>query len=76
MDTMKILEQIAIPRPCHRESLGQVAVSAKELLSSWGTTFLTQVFALRPHAILMLGTCRDGRSQRSAGFGLGRITFR
>jgi len=55
MDMMKILEQIAIPRPCHRESLGQVAVFVKELLSSWGTPFLAQEFALRPHAILLLG---------------------
>jgi acetylornithine deacetylase/succinyl-diaminopimelate desuccinylase-like protein len=35
--------------------LGQVAAFIKEMLSSWGVPFITQEFALRPHAMLLWG---------------------
>ncbi len=55
MDLYDILTNIAVPRPNHREALGQTTAYIKELLASWNVPFIVQEFALRPYMQFLIG---------------------
>ncbi len=55
MDLYKILSEIAVKRPNHRETLEQTAAYIKEMLELWNVPFATEEFVLRPCNFFLLG---------------------
>ncbi len=55
LDYLRILREIAVPRPNHSPEIDRISNYIQELLSVWSVPHTAQAFSLRPHNLFFLG---------------------